>query len=261
MEKQAKSKNNLLKLLPKAASAVTFHNLPFSPGKNKRSEVNANKLKTHVGKGFSGPIISIIPAEARRKSKNSSFSAQEPTSPKISCMGQIKHRNKKIKNKPKEFNPFSSPLEVKNKPSMIKRVSSPAEIKKKASAFRNIFSGPQSAGRKLDVSSESDDHNKSKLPNTAPGLNQMRRFASSRDNFANFDWTSVQIAPEDPNHLNLYSDEEGGESDEEEEVIIPFSAPIILVNKGVTLEPKKEINLWKRRTMAQPTPLQLSTRV
>uniref|UniRef100_A0A251T127 Uncharacterized protein n=1 Tax=Helianthus annuus TaxID=4232 RepID=A0A251T127_HELAN len=53
-----------------------------------------------------------------------------------------------------------------------------------------------------------------------------------------------------------------------EEVVMPSSAPVMVRNKGVgdsfvrvggvNIEPRKEINLWKRRTMAQPQPLQVS---
>jgi hypothetical protein len=71
----------------------------------------------------------------------------------------------------------------------------------------------------------------------------------------------AQIAPMDRDHRNYYSDEERGESDEEEEeFMIPFSAPM-MIGGGVPLQPRKEINLWKRRTMAPPRPLQLNTTV
>ncbi|KAG5542489.1 hypothetical protein RHGRI_022136 [Rhododendron griersonianum] len=73
----------------------------------------------------------------------------------------------------------------------------------------------------------------------------------------------AQIASMDgDNDREYFSDEES--EGEEEEVIIPFSAPIILVGDGgggggggVALEPKKEINLWKRRTMPQSRPTQV----
>jgi hypothetical protein len=73
MEKQAKPKNKILKLLPRAASAVavSFQNPPFNPGRDRRSEINANKLKNHAGRGFFGPnIIPMIPNKARRKPSN-----------------------------------------------------------------------------------------------------------------------------------------------------------------------------------------------
>ncbi|CAI9755816.1 unnamed protein product [Fraxinus pennsylvanica] len=217
-----KSKNKILKFLPKAAqAAVSFQNPPFSPGKDK--------LKLRI----SGTFVSMIPAEARRRSKNSNFETQEPTSPKVSCMGQIKHKKKLSKKHlslPKGFKPALAPPPA-------------PQLKKNPSRIRNIFK--PAAGRKSDASV---DYNKPPLPNRAPSLSQMKGFASSRDTFANFDWTKVQVAPEE------------GEFDSDEECIIPFSAPIMMAGGGstVSLEPRKEINLWKRRTMAPLKPIKLN---
>ncbi|KAK6115144.1 hypothetical protein DH2020_007413 [Rehmannia glutinosa] len=248
MEKPtAKSKNKILRFLPKAAqAAVSFQNPPFSPARDKRPD----KLRTQLSKGFSGPIVSMIPAEARRKSKN--FETQEPTSPKVSCMGQIKHKNRICKQRhaslPKEFRPA-----FHSQPDKISKIgpSGPAapELKRKPSGIKKLFG----AGRK---SHGSIDYGKPPIPDRAPSLSQMRRFASSRDTLAKFDWTTAQIAPEDQDP-GFYSEEDKGYSDGEDDVIIPFSAPI-LVGGGLALEPRKEINLWKRRTMAQPKPLQLN---
>ncbi|PSS17979.1 hypothetical protein CEY00_Acc08674 [Actinidia chinensis var. chinensis] len=204
MEKPPKSKNKFLKFLPK----VTFHNHkpPFSPKSDAKPQ-----------KG----LLFIIPAEARRKPKNSSFEAHEPTSPKVSCMGQIKHKHKKQTHKEK------------------KHVSLPKDFK----PTNKLSKQP---GRKSDVGRPT-------VPDRAPSLSQIRRFTTSRDSLAGFDWTA-QIAPVEGDRGNYYSDEES--DGEEKEVIIPFSAPILV---GVALEPKKEINLWKRRTMAQPMPLRVNT--
>jgi len=258
MEKQAKPKNKILKFLPRAASAVavSFQNHQFSPSRDRRSEINANKLKNHAGRGFSGPIIPMIPDEARRKPKNGgSFDSQEPTSPKVSCMGQIKHKKKMIK-KAKRAAP--APLPPQKVKAVATSTSPPRELKKHASAIRRIFAGAKPAGRKSDASV--DYNNKPVLPDGAPCLSQMKRFASGRDSLSDFDWMA-QIAPMDRDHRNYYSDEERGESDEEEEeFMIPFSAPM-MIGGGVPLQPRKEINLWKRRTMAPPRPLQLNTTV
>ncbi|KAF8410364.1 hypothetical protein HHK36_002892 [Tetracentron sinense] len=238
-QKPAKSKSKILKFLPRITSAITFQNLPFSPGRDRRTTDNPNKFKANAGRGFSGPIISIIPAEARRKSKNGSFDNPEPTSPKVSCIGQIKHK-KKIKHKsnrvspPQESNPVSPPREVK---------------KQHRSVIRGIFRGAK-PGRKSDASA-----GKPPLPDRAPYLGHVKRFTSGRDAFSDFDWTA-QVAPD---HRNYYSDEEREESDEEE-VIIPHSAPIMVGGGEVALEPRKEVNLWKRRTMAPPMPLQLKNK-
>ncbi|KAK4434653.1 hypothetical protein Salat_0628100 [Sesamum alatum] len=243
----AKSKNKILKLLPRAAqAAVSFQNLPFSPRRDRRPDVNANRLRSHLNKGFSGPIVSMIPAEARGKSKN--FETQEPTSPKVSCMGQIKHKKKISRKKhaslPKEFKPVSR--------SQPEKTTGPgSKLVKKPSGIRKFFG----AGRRSDEASKDDAE--PSVP--APSLSQMRRFASSRETFANFDWTTAQIAPEEDREF--FSDEEGGYSDAEDDVIIPFSAPILVGGGGVAgleFEPRKEINLWKRRTMARPEPLDLN---
>ncbi|EEF52785.1 uncharacterized protein At1g76070 [Ricinus communis] len=272
MEKQhqqaAKPKNKILKFLPKAASAVSFQNPPFSPGRDKRipeyHQHFHNRVKSHVGKGYSGPIVSIIPDEARRRtSKNGSFENHEPTSPKISCMGQIKHKKKIINS--------SSKNKAKNQetePEKSTSTSTPRrEIKKHALTIKRMFSNavkvPEHGRRRSDASM----YDKPPLTDTshrAPALSQLKRFASGRDTFANFDWTS-QVVPAESDHRNYYSDDEEEERhsdhDYDEDVIIPFSAPII-VGPGVgNLQPRKEVNLWRRRTMNPPKPLQLNVMV
>ncbi|KAF5455717.1 hypothetical protein F2P56_025265 [Juglans regia] len=262
MEKQGKPKNKILKFLPRAASAiaVSFQNPPFSPGRDKRSEINTTKLKAHAGRGFSGPIVSIIPVEARRKSRNGGmYETQEPTSPKVSCIGQIKHK-KKIKKAAKRAAPPPQ--------DQVKAVSSTSsahrlDMKKHTSAIRRMFSGKTKPGRNSDVVSPAAEEPAEIPADRAPSLSQMKRFASRRNSLPEFDWTADQITPIDRDHRNYYSDEERDreESDqEEEEVMIPFSAPILMVDGGgVPLQPRKEINLWKRRTMAPPRPLDLNT--
>ncbi|KAJ8538237.1 hypothetical protein K7X08_014777 [Anisodus acutangulus] len=237
-EKPGKSKKNMiLKLLPKAgASTFIFQNHPFSPGREKRFH--------HNHKGFSGPIVSIIPVEARNRKSNNETN-QEPTSPKVSCIGQIKQRKKKKVIK------TTAPTPV-----VLGKISS------KKSNFRNIFH----LRRKPNYASSADDNITSSdvQQNRVPCLNQMKRFASGREGtLSNFDWKNVQITPQD--HRKYYSDDDredycDEDEEEEEEVIIPFSAPILVGRDNrpnFPLEPKKEINLWKRRTMTKPNPLQL----
>lgn len=249
MEKQPKLKNKILKILPKAAAAVTvtFQNPPFSPGKDHQRPKNASRwLKQH-----GGPTVSMIPDEARRKPRDggSSMDSQEPTSPKVSCMGQIKHKKKQIKKS--KAKSISLPKEVQVR-----------EVKEDASTFRRMFRG----GRKSGAAATASDHDKkgSSLPDRAPRLSELKRFASGRDYLTNFDWMAQlgQVAPEEMDHRDYFSDQDRDESDAEEEVIIPFSAPILVggdSNGGIApLQPRKEINLWKRRTMAPPRPLQLN---
>ncbi|XAR64225.1 hypothetical protein NMG60_11024484 [Bertholletia excelsa] len=220
--KPTKLKNKILKLLPKLASSFSFHNAPFSPSsRDKRPDFTASNIRAHAGKGFSGPMVSLIPVEARGKPKNPSFVAHEPTSPKVSCIGQINHKKKvrkekereKRKSDPKALNPDLTRREPKKNAGRISAANRPA-------------GGP-------------------------PGLGQIKRFASGRERL------TVQIAPMESDHRNYISDEESDV--EEAEPIIPFSAPIAGGGGGViALEPRKEINLWKRRTMAQPRPLRVN---
>ncbi|KAL5706382.1 hypothetical protein ACHQM5_024559 [Ranunculus cassubicifolius] len=232
MEKTTKkTKSKIFSFLPQTA----FQNHPFSPGRdhnnNKRSsETNLqHKFKpgsNSGGKAWSGPLISMIPAEARIKSKSGrTFDAQEPTSPKISCMGQIKH--KKIAKC--KFVPMTpQPPKKEKKP------------KRPSQGIRSIFGG---GGKKADE----DSVNKKKSAtiirdHKAPVLGQMKRFASSREGaLVDFDW-------------KYYSERD--DSDDEDEVIVPHSAPMMI--GGGKLEPRKEVNLWKRRTMDPPRPLQLN---
>ncbi|KAI9201781.1 hypothetical protein LWI28_029177 [Acer negundo] len=276
MEKQqanSKPKNKILKLLPKAAGAVvSYQNLPFSPSRDKRSSDynHPNKLPHHHHHHhyhFSGPMI---PEEARKKSKNDETIDQEPTSPKVSCMGQIKQKHKEKKNKIKKATiinnkkSFSLPKDIK--PSSSSSSSPGHELKKHASKIRRIFTISKHSRSKSNVYADDHHHHENnniespvQLPERAPGLSQMRKFASGHSVLADFDWTA-QITPVDSDHRNYYSDEERGNSDEEEheEVIIPFSAPMMIGGGGVALQPRNEINLWKRRTMNPPRPLQLN---
>ncbi|XP_021902664.1 uncharacterized protein At1g76070 [Carica papaya] len=244
MEKQAKPRNNFLKLLPKAAAAVRFQNPPFSPGRDNIM----TKLKPHAAannKGFSGHSVCLIPHEARiRKEKNESFGAQEPTSPKVSCMGHVKQKKKNIERT------VSLPQD-RPKPAML----SPRMVKKHASKIKKMFSS-----KKLGKKSNSvDDGKKPTLVDRAPRLGQMKRFSSGRDAFASFDWTA-QVAPEEADHdhhRNSNSEEDSDRGEEEEaETIIPFSAPIIMGGQ-IALQPRKEVNIWQRRTINPPRPLRI----
>ena len=222
-EKKSKLKNKIFKILPKAAAmSVTFQNPPFSPGRD-------HKCKHYGGKGFfSGRMI---PDEARRKAKNGhGVETQEPTSPKISCMGQIKHKKGGAKN-------MSMSMPTPRDP----------EVKKHASKFQRMLLFHAGKPKQSDADVESE-----RAP--APPLGHMRRFASGRETFSNFDW-KAQIAPHDQERD--YDDVDRLD----DEIIIPFSAPLTLGGAtalNLNVQPRKEINLWKRRTMAPPRPLKLN---
>lgn len=235
--KSSKKKITILKLLPKAAAAAAFilqnAHAPFSPSREKRLE---HHHKNHHHKGFTGPIIPVIPAHQVSGRKS------EPGSPKISCMGQIKQNKEKTLNLMRSSENTSP---GKNQRKNITRKSMPN--------FGSMFGGKSKliSGRKSDVTTENIV---CKLPDRAPCLSQMQRFASGREPLTNFDWRSIQITPQD--ERKYYTDDDDDDDDDE---ISPFSGPILLGRSRTTicLEPRKEINLWKRRTMVQPKPLQL----
>ncbi|CAJ2635854.1 hypothetical protein L195_g005735 [Trifolium pratense] len=81
MEKLSQMKNKFFKFLPKrpVASVSSYQNPTLSPN----TSVTTSRK------------VSIIPKEARRKHRSISFSAREPTSPKVSCMGQVKCKKKR----------------------------------------------------------------------------------------------------------------------------------------------------------------------
>ncbi|CAL0318971.1 unnamed protein product [Lupinus luteus] len=228
MEKQHMLKRKILKIFPKVAAAVSFINPPFSPSRYQKSKPDNTRHK-----GFSAPITSMIPHETREKA-NHDIDYQEPTSPKISCIGQIKHeKNRRIK----------------------KAKTKDIEVKKNVSTFKKMLfyaTKPKSA-----CSAKQD--NEDVLVKSVPNMSQMKRFASGRDTFANFEWKD-QVVPEE---IDCCYKSDDFLEEEEKEIIIPYSAPILL-NGGsgrygdggeIHLKPRKEINLWKRRTMAQPGPL------
>ncbi|XP_038877727.1 uncharacterized protein At1g76070-like [Benincasa hispida] len=217
MEKHSKPKSQFMKFLPRAASAVNFNNPPVSPGRETRPL---------PGRGFSGPMmISIIPREARSKSNNSGFETPEPTSPKVSCIGQIKHK-KKLKD-------------------LAKKAAATVESKKRhpPSGIKRILTGGKVLGRAKSNVAAAAPSGKPPLPERAPGLNQMKRFSSGRGALANFDWTA-QIAPDD-----VEGEEAGG-----------GGRRTVWIDEEVgPLQPRKEVNIWKRRTVVPPTPLQLNS--
>ncbi|KAL2506808.1 uncharacterized protein Adt_22429 [Abeliophyllum distichum] len=146
----------------------------------------------------------------------------------------VKHKNKLSKKHlslPQVFNPALAPPPP------------PLQLKKKPLRIRNIFK--LAAKRKSDASVEYDKYH---LPYQAVNLDQMNWFTRSHDTYANFDQTKAQIVLEER------------EFDFNEESIIPFLVPILVTYSGSTaaLQPRKEINLWKRKTMAQHKPLKLN---
>ncbi|KAK7263002.1 hypothetical protein RJT34_30586 [Clitoria ternatea] len=87
MAKLSQMKNKLFRFLSKQpVTSFSFQNPTLSPSKGCRSP---------------SCKVSIIPKEARKRHRIGSFSAREPSSPKVSCMGQVKCKKKRKAQKQK----------------------------------------------------------------------------------------------------------------------------------------------------------------
>ncbi|KAJ9146914.1 hypothetical protein P3X46_029128 [Hevea brasiliensis] len=156
MGKQQKFIGKISSILPKAATPVTFLSPPPSP------------VRTNAGKGFSSPRVSIIPKEVRRRARSLSFDAREPTSPKVSCTGQVK----KKQNKKKKMNPTKIPKNM---------------LCSCTGAIARIF-------RKKQQSGESDVCNKrTPMEDKVPSLVHLKQLASGRGGLQNFDMKARDV--------------------------------------------------------------------
>ncbi|KAI3776508.1 hypothetical protein L1987_46293 [Smallanthus sonchifolius] len=256
----SKSKNTILKF---ATSSVSFQNPPiYSPTKDKRSSEKPHK--SHLG-----IMVSIATGGRKIKNNQDDTVVYEPTSPRVSCMGQVKCKYTRAGNKP----PAGKVLRLTSAtPERIQTVeddqqpASKTESKsKKKLGLKKLFGGviitPGGGGRRKPDAGKIT----SKAPlylDKAPSLSMMKRFSNGRDKLSDVDWSKEGAA--------VVSADRRYDSDEEsddEHVIVPSSAPVMIRNplgfddKFVRVagntEPRKEINLWKRRTMPQPKPLLL----
>ncbi|KAL0907895.1 hypothetical protein M5K25_022346 [Dendrobium thyrsiflorum] len=191
-------------------------------------------------RGFSGPIVSIIPKDAQHKKRSNSGGGAEPTSPKISCMGQIKDKKKKKKKK-------------KNEKGEEKQTEKPRS-RLCSSCFKGLFRRRVRPGGVPPEKEVEEKMERKKVPNVAstvpaPRLGQLRRYQSGRETLAGFDWRKTMG--------ENYGDEGEEEEEDDDDCFIPHSAPILVGGGAVALEPKKEVNLWRRRDMPPPLPLQI----
>ncbi|CAL5073036.1 unnamed protein product [Urochloa decumbens] len=205
---------------------------------------------------FSGPIVSIVPPEARGRSgggrtkqQRSGYRTPEPSSPKVSCIGQIKRsgsrRQKKVN--PCGKNGGACPLPprppaaaaAKPKGSLVKRMSFFRRSRSRSSSRTSSKDGCGKGSSSCSVAAAA-------APAPA-GLGQMKRFTSGRAALQDFDWREEEE--------ERWSRD--GSEEEEDEGFVAHSAPLTLGGGVVASEPRKEVNLWRRRPMAPPTPLQL----
>lgn len=124
--------------------------------------------------------VSIIPKEARRKHKGVSFSSanKEPTSPKVSCMGQV--QNKKKRNNAKKHKNSDSVAVRYPEKKLLLRISN-----------KGSDEGRRKQGGKGLVLEEKKESPTATLK--APTLDTMKKFASGRASIlCDFDATVAQ---------------------------------------------------------------------
>lgn len=122
---------------------------------NQLSSLRRERLIRGVARGAS-PAASIVPVEARRKTRNGSLVAQEPGSPKVSCMGRVERKKKAPKPKSHEPEERKDHHEKNKKPS--------------SSSSSRFLKNDQ-----------------------APTLVQLKKFSNGRESFANFDWKAKGV--------------------------------------------------------------------
>ncbi|KAL4369681.1 hypothetical protein GQ457_05G006110 [Hibiscus cannabinus] len=212
-----KHRKILSAFLPKAASSAVLSfqvSPPISP----------------VGKGSSS-VVSLIPKEAPRKSRNGSFDAREPASPKVSCMGQIKCTKSKSKKKMKKQGGGKSKVasaSASASASPPPQATADGEVKRKGAAFIK-------EAKRGHESNASDSQTKIAEATRVPSLGKMKQFSSARGTLSDFDWRACDAAVGFvPNPL--YEEKEG---------------------KRETVEETRKIKLWNRRTTKRLTPLRL----
>jgi len=147
MEKLSQMRSNLVKFLRKqpATLVVAFQNPTPSPCRSPAR------------------MVSIIPREVRRKRRGESFSAREPTSPKVSCMGQVQGKKKRRARKQKKAQAQSHAQKDPTK--IIDSVGEWKKIVHKVLEEKTV---------------------------EAPSLNAMKKFSSGRGSFYDFDVTIAE---------------------------------------------------------------------
>ncbi|PON49953.1 Phospholipase D [Parasponia andersonii] len=189
-----KLKNKISKLLPRAASAVTFLSPSATPSPSPRKNPPA-------------PIaVSLIPAEARRKPRHgSSFDTREPSSPKVSCLGQVNNNNNN--NRPK----------LKPKPRQLGSPPHQQEIKPAASPG-NLIVKILRGQRKVSKDSPEGVEK-------VPSLGLLKRFESSSRGgvLLDFEWTAhVAVVGPDCKNGCVDEDRQRQRNGELEKVVVPI---------------------------------------
>ncbi|MED6121341.1 hypothetical protein PIB30_029224 [Stylosanthes scabra] len=179
MEKISKLKKKLFKFLPTqpVVASRTLQNPTMSPNNSVSSKRGSGSHHKHISK------VSIVSKEVRRKHRSVSFrSNNEPSSPKVSCMGQVQCKKKKriaLQQKKVEENNDHVPIQ-----------------EKKGKVLLWIFKGQKQSGggsgnNEGFVLEEKVQEDSQVI--AAPSLGAMKKFTSGRGSLSGFDFTLSEI--------------------------------------------------------------------
>ncbi|EOA36215.1 hypothetical protein CARUB_v10010139mg [Capsella rubella] len=239
MEKASNSNKStkFSKMLQRALS-IGHSAAPFSPGRDFHHSRTASTV--HRGIFFSSPLVPTA-ARVRRSTKNEGVLA-EPTSPKVSCIGQVKLNKPKCSSERKN----KATNKLKTASSLSSCAIKEEENRRSFSKLKRLFSTLSFSSKKSNSTAFATAAVEEPVVAVAPSLGKMKKFASSRGALGGFDWT-VEMKRQE------------SQSDHQD-VTIPYSQSMPLTQlEGLSLcpKPKSEVNLWKRRTMDRPKPLQV----
>eukprot|EP01018_Ginkgo_biloba_P010470 Gb_28793 [translate_table: standard] len=268
--------NAILAFLPKTQSMVSYPMAPFSPGRDVKRPDLWSKLRSNACRSsYSGPIISIIPKEAIGKKKGHSFESQEPTSPKVSCIGQVKLKKKQTIKKSEEAckdqNRHESQQKAKDRSSL------PAQLAEQE--IKSAFTPKVSKLKKLlHMGSNNRGHGSQSLnvhteEPCYPRLGKLKRFSGGREPpalanlFKDVGFSQDDPSPQRPEYEedlddegnNLGASNQLGDYDDYKPALVAHSGSILTtpLPKPAPKDGPSEINLWKRRSVAPPMDLNL----
>ncbi|MED6111813.1 hypothetical protein PIB30_055734 [Stylosanthes scabra] len=182
MEKISKLKNKLFKFLPTqpVVASMTLQNPTMSPNNSVSKRGGSGSHHKHISK------VSIVSKEVRRKHRSVSFrSNNEPSSPEVSCIGQVQCKKKK-----KRMVLQQKRVVEENKDHVL-----PIQ-EKKGKVLLWIFKGQKQSGgggsgnNKGFVLEEKAQEDSEVI--AAPSLGAMKKFTSGRGSLCDFDFTLAE---------------------------------------------------------------------
>ncbi|KAI4327790.1 hypothetical protein L6164_020212 [Bauhinia variegata] len=181
MEKLSKLKGKFFKfLLHQPVASVTFHQNPSVSPSRSVAGTPTRTCRSPIRK------VPIFPKEARRKFKKGGFGVREPSSPKVSCMGQVQCKNRKHKR-------VQAETEQRDSAS----VSGHEKIKKEKLQLLWIFKGSGQGQKQCEKAFASQEKGiisaTVSATETTPSFGNMKKFASCRGSLSDFD---AKLAPQ-----------------------------------------------------------------